>query len=105
MTEPIDINRLQEGCLYTVKGGELLAIKTDPDDVMKKVKITESALNEVIALQRRLRREMQGYKPDVHLICSALIEHVATIEGATDIVRGFCLRLFASKQDVEKTFV
>ena len=105
MTENIDVRNLEEGCLYAFKKGELHEIQADPDDIMKKVKITESAFTEVVKLQRSLRREMQGYKPDVHLVCSALIEHVANLGDVNDIVRNFCLRLFESKRDVEKTFV
>jgi hypothetical protein len=95
MTKSVsDFENLEEGNLYAFKRGELHEIETDPDDVMKKVKITESAFTEVIRLQRRMRKEMQGYKPDIHLICSALIEHVAQRENAREVVRQFCLQLF-----------
>jgi len=105
MTEQTNVDDLVEGCLYSFRKGELHEIEIDPDDVMKKVKVTEKAFVEVIKLQRRMRREMQGYKPDVHLICSALIEHVTNLDDANIIVRDFCQRLFASKPDVEKEFV
>ncbi len=101
MPETINVNELEEGCLYTYRKGELHEVQTDPDDIMKKVKITESAFAEVIKLQRSLRREMQGYKPDVHLICSALIEHAANLEDVHQIVRRFCLRLFEATPEVE----
>lgn len=96
MKETVDIKNLEEGCLYAFKKGALYEIKTDPDDVMKKVKITESAFSEVIRLQRSMRKEMQGYKPDVHLVCSALLEHAAKQDNANEVVREFCLQLFSS---------
>lgn len=96
MTKTVELQNLEEGHLYAYKRDELYEIETDPDDVMKKVKITEDVFSEVIRLQRRMRKEMRGYKPDVHLICSALIEHVARLENASEIVRQFCLQLFGN---------
>jgi hypothetical protein len=94
-----DFENLEEGNLYAFKRGELYEIETDPDDVMKKVKITEDAFAAVVRLQRCMRKVMQGYKPDIHLICSALIAHAAQRDDASDVVRQFCLELF---NDVEK---
>ncbi len=95
MTKNVDdLEHLEEGCLYAYKRGQLHAIETDPDDVMKKVRITEAAFAEVVRLQRRMRKDMQGYKPDIALVCSALLEHLASLDNASEVVREFCLHLF-----------
>ena len=76
---------LKENQLYIVREGNLVELKTDPED-LKKVKITEDALASVFALQKSLRQKLGGYKPDVTLVCSALLQHATQQEEAMSVV-------------------
>lgn len=87
---------LEEGALYVFKQGELHVIETDPDDLMKKIRITPDAFAELSALQRRMRKLMQGYRPDISVLGSALIAHAAQSESADDVVREYVLKIYQS---------
>lgn len=89
-------DELKEGALYSYKDGVLSEIQTDPDDTMKRVKIVESAFQAVVAVQGRMRKNLNGYRPDIHLVCSAIIQHGASQPEVDDIVKRFCLELFES---------
>lgn len=90
----LDNALLKEGALYAYKDGVLTEIQTDPDDTMKRVKILEDAYQAAITVQRKMRKLLNGYRPDLHLICSALIEHGAKQPQVEQAVKMFCTRLF-----------
>ena len=89
---------LEEGELYVVKNGELEHIQRDPDDTMRKVRLTEDAVKELIVVQRKMRKEMQGYKPDMALVASALVSHAAKLPEAPRLVRLYLTALMAAVQ-------
>ncbi len=92
---------LEEGGLYVYKQGELHEIETDPDDLMKKIRITPDAFSELSALQRRMRKLMQGYRPDISVLGSALIAHAAKDSQAEAVVQAFVLNMY--KTSFEET--
>ena len=87
-------DELKDGALYAYKDGVLSEIQTDPDDTMKRIKIVESAFQAVVALQGKMRKTLNGYRPDIHLMCSAIIQHGAKQPDIEQIVKRFCLELF-----------
>ncbi len=92
---------LQEGHLYTVKDGNLQEIQRDPDDTLKKVRLMDEAIQSATNLQKTLRKHMNGYKPDLTLVCSALIVSAAKQPGAHKSVVEFFLDV-TSKIDMEE---
>ena len=84
----------EEGELYVYKKGEMQHVARDPDDTMRKVRITDDAFNVATLIQRQLRRQMNGYKPDIVLVCSALLESHKHNEEAVDIVRRYVQKTF-----------
>lgn len=90
----IDKEELKDGALYAYKDGVLTEIQTDPDDTMKRVKILEGAYTAAVGVQRNMRKQLNGYRPDLHLVCSALIEHGANQPQVEEAVKAFCTRLF-----------
>ena len=101
MTEnnEIDKDELKEGALYAYKDGVLTEIQTDPDDTMKRIRIMEGAYHAALTVQRKLRKLLNGYRPDVNLVCSALIEHGANQSRVEQVVKSFCTRLFEENKD------
>lgn len=95
------IENLEEGCLYVYKKGMLQEIETDPDDLMKKIKITPDAFKVASALQNSLRKHMSGYRPDMSTICSALIESGGQAESAVGVVQAFVIRLYKTISEAE----
>lgn len=99
MSNAFDTQHLEEGSLYVYKKGVLQEIETDPDDQMKKIRITQDAFANASELQKQMRKHMAGYRPDMSTVCSALIKHAADSENAAEIVRQFALSLY---QSIEK---
>ena len=89
---------LEEGELYVVKNGELEHIQRDPEDTMRKVRLTEEAVTSVMLVQRKMRKEMQGYKPDMALVASALVSHAAKLPEAPRVVRMYLTELMEAVQ-------
>lgn len=87
-------DELNEGCLYVYKKGVLQEIETDPDDLMKRVKITPDAFSEVSKLQNKMRKHMSGYRPDISSVCSALLKHAANSDEAVSVVSDFVVSLY-----------
>lgn len=87
---------LEEGTLYVYKKGVLQEVETDPDDLMKRIKVTPDAFAKVTDLQRGMRRNMQGYRPDISVICSGLLAYSAQMEEAQSVVRRYVLDMYES---------
>ncbi len=100
MSETDNIENLEEGCLYVYKKGMLQEIESDPDDLMKKIKITPDAFKVASELQNGIRKHMNGYRPDISTICSALIEYSGRSDAAVSVVKAFVIRLYKSIDDV-----
>ena len=94
MSEDCGFKELEEGSLYVYKKGTLREVEADPDDLMKKVKITPDAFVDVTNLQRGMRKELQGYRPDISIICSALIANAAQSQEAPQIIRNYVLNMY-----------
>lgn len=96
MIEADKRDNLEEGCLYVYKKGMLQEIESDPDDLMKKIKITPDAFKVASTLQNGMRKHMSGYRPDISTICSALIESGGQSDSAVSVVQDFVIRLYKS---------
>ncbi len=93
-------SHLEEGCLYVYKKGVLEEIQTDPDDLMRKIKITPDAFAVISELQNQLRQQMSGYRPDVSTICSALLKNAAAEDNAIAVIRQFVLEIYKGISEV-----
>lgn len=91
-----DLDDLAEGCLYVYKKGVLQEIEADPDDSMRRVRITDNAYKAAAELQVTMRKHMTGYRPDMSVICSALIAYASQSDCATVVVKDFVIKLFQS---------
>ena len=85
MKEPLA--PLQEGELYLVKEGHLMHVDREGD--MPKVPVSEEAKEALLQLRRRCRRVLGGFRPDVALVASALIQYAASLPQAETIVRDY----------------
>jgi len=90
----INESDLEEGSLYVFKKGILQEIETDPDDTMKKIRITDTAFQGVVNVQKQMRAAMNGFKPDVSTVCSALIREASTSPDVVNTVKQFCLEMY-----------
>jgi anthranilate phosphoribosyltransferase len=79
----VDENDLEEGHLYVVKNGELQEIETDPEDTMRKLRLSEDAVKAVTKVQKSIRKLLGGYKPDLTFIASALLVKAAKNEATS----------------------
>jgi hypothetical protein len=79
---------LQEGELYVVRNGELQHLERAKND-LPKVPVSIAAHERVLDLRRRCRRMLSGFRPDIALVASALLEHAATGSEAESIVAAY----------------
>lgn len=77
---------LKSGSFYTVIDGQLQEIERDPEDTLRKVRLMEEAFTSATELQKSLRKHLNGYKPDLTLVCSALIAKYAQDDEAVKTV-------------------
>lgn len=80
-----------EGELYVVRNGRLQHIERFYD--LPKVEVSDGAKDALRALQRRCRRLLGGFRPDIALVASALIEHGAALPQAQDIIEAYAREL------------
>lgn len=81
-------DELTEGKLYKLENGELIELQIDPED-LRKVKIMEEAVTSAITLQKAMRPFMNGFKPDLTTVCSALIKNGASRDDAKQVVANY----------------
>ncbi len=84
----------EDGELYVCKKGELEQIQRDPEDNLRKIRITEDAYNEVVRVQRQMRASLNGYKPDITMVCSALLEYVSKSEEVERVIKKYAVKVF-----------
>ena len=78
---------LEEGELYIVQKGQLRHLERESD--LPKVPVSEGAKQALLDLRRGCRGALGGFRPDVALVASALIEHAASLPEAEGIVRAY----------------
>lgn len=81
---------LTEGKLYKLENGELIELQIDPEE-LRKVKITDDAIQAATEVQKKMRKLLNGFKPDITTVCSALIKGQAEKSDATKVVADFWL--------------
>lgn len=84
------INDLTEGKLYRLEDGELIELIIDKDD-LRKVKITDDAIKHATKVQKEMRAVLNGYKPDITTVCSALIKAQSDMSAAKKSVAAYWL--------------
>lgn len=84
------IDDLTEGKLYRLVNGELEEIILDPNE-LRKVKITDDAITAATSVQKQMRKLLNGFKPDITTVCSALIKAQAEKPDAAKVVSSFWL--------------
>ena len=88
-------NELEEGELYVLKKGVLEHLQRDPDDNLRKIRITDDAFETLVNVQRSMRKNLNGYKPDITVVCSAIIKHGASdVEQAQVAVKDYVQKIF-----------
>jgi hypothetical protein len=94
--EEIVEGELEEGELYVLKKGVLEHLQKDPDDNLRKIRITDDGFKALVEVQRGMRKAFKGYKPDITIVCSALLENAARDpENATAIVKEYAQKMFS----------
>ena len=78
---------LEEGELYVVQNGQLQHVERASD--LPKVPVSEAAKKALFDLRRTCRCMLGGFRPDIALVASALIEHAAALPQVQDIVRAY----------------
>lgn len=81
---------LIEGKLYKLEDGELIELIIDKDD-LRKVKITDDAIKYATEVQKEMRIVLNGYKPDITTVCSALIKAQPDMTTAKKAVAAYWL--------------
>lgn len=79
-----------EGKLYKYENGEMIELQIDPEE-LRKVKITDDAIDAATAIQKEMRKILNGFKPDITTVCSALIKGQANKSDAAKVVADFWL--------------
>jgi hypothetical protein len=92
----LDLPPLHEGELYVVQHCELKHLERPPDD-LPRVPISKAARERLLELRRRCRKALGGFRPDVALVASALIEHGACRSDAEAIVAGYFYAMAATR--------
>ena len=85
LTEKEDKTTLKEGHFYTVIDGKPVVLERDPDDTLRKVRLMQEAIETATKIQKKMRKLMNGYKPDLTLVCSALVAHAARNEEEAEL--------------------
>lgn len=95
-TQPAE--KLQEGALYKVVSGELIPLPIDADDqALRKLRITEEVLRAVQEVQKRMRKSLNGRKPDLALVAEALLVYAAQQEGVEEVVRQYAIKVYSGQ--------
>jgi len=86
----------QSGELYRCIDGNMVQIERDPDDNQHKVRLANDAYDGLLLIQKRLRKALNGYRPDITLVASALMKYAAdNEEEAINAVKAYALQVFA----------
>ena len=78
----------QEGELYVFQHGELRHLERSAND-LPKVLISKLAHTRLLELRRRSRKALGGFRPDIALVASALLEHSASTNEAESVVASY----------------
>lgn len=85
-------NKLEDG-LYIARSGNLERVK--PEEDVKKIRVTTTTFEMVQEIQRRMRKHLGGYKPDLGLVAEALLRESAQSQNVEELVRTHAMRVFA----------
>ena len=84
-----------EDGLYLAKAGELNKLDVE-DDGLKKIRVTLEVFEAVRDVQKRMRKQLGGRKPDLSLVAEAMLMYAAGADGIEEAVRKYAANVFAS---------
>lgn len=87
-------DELEEGELYVLRKSKLEKIPKADEDGMRRVRVTEVAFQAASDIGKGMRKHLNGYKPDVSLVISALVLGSESGLGKEEVVKQFVLTLF-----------
>ena len=91
------MKKLLEGEIYVVQNGQLQLIVRDND--LPKVPVSREARDALHDLRRRCRRELGGFRPDLALVASAMIEYATALPHAESLVKAYAQAALARKAE------
>lgn len=84
----------QDGDLYIWRHGRLERIERE-ENPMRRVRMTEEAYQTAMELGKTMRQALNGYKPDISLVVSALVVAATQDkETASTAVRKYVIKMF-----------
>jgi hypothetical protein len=94
----VSADELRGGRLYVLverdDGESYLRHLPRHDDELPRIRITEEALQALREFCRGMRKELNGYRPDLTLACSALIMWAVSRQDAPRVLRDFAVAKF-----------
>ena len=83
-----------EDGLYKAESGILEKFEFE-DDGLKKIRVAPEVFEAVRDVQKRMRKQLGGRKPDVGLVAEAMLMHAANADGIEEAVRKYAASVFA----------
>lgn len=93
--EDVTRQEFEEGDVFVYRNGKLERWSRSDEARVRSIRITESAYQAAKQIAKGMR--VNGYKPDVSLVASALMVHGSRDEGK-EAVRKFVLEMFAMER-------
>ena len=92
---------LEDG-FYQARKGELRRIEPEDDD-LRKIRVTPEVFEAVRDVQKRMRKLLNGHKPDVNLVAEALLLYASKAENIEDAVKRHAASVFADTGKGQKS--
>ena len=96
-------SELEDG-LYQARDGHLQKLDLE-DDGTKKLRVTQEPFEAVVKVQRRMRKELGGNKPDIGLVAAAMLLAAAEMEGIEEKVKEYAISVFSGRQPLQNSNV
>lgn len=83
-----------EDGLYQARAGHLEKIVFE-DDGTRKIRVSQAGFDAVVNVQKRMRKILNGHKPDLSLVTEAMLLAAADIPEIEEKVRQHAQRVFS----------
>ncbi len=98
----VSADELKTGRLYVLeesdKGEHLRHLPKQPDE-LPKIRIMESTLVSLRQFCSKARGDMNGYKPDMTMAASALLEYAVELPEATSVLRRYFVTMMSGIEE------
>lgn len=91
----MEVGKLEDG-LYQARAGHLEKLIFE-DDGTKKIRVPIAGFDAVVDVQRRMRKLLNGHKPDISLVAEAMLLAAAADSEILEKVRKHAARVFAGE--------